>query len=346
MREARFPIFGGKPISEVLLATERVFHAVDEAEAKLRDIERAAPRGSDEAKRVHELSLGQAWSAIHSYRSFLQEVKDVDQDCLLITGDAGNGKSHLIGHLASEATKQGQPALLLLGEQFLDTRPPLTQICDLLHWDGSGNALLSALNIAAEHAEKPGLIFIDALNESRDRDLWRTQLHGLANAVRQFRHLRLVVSCRSDFTGLTLPQDILVSEASGFAVLEHDGLGDVLTDLVETYFNSFRISARHFPPLLSEFSNPLFLDTFCRAYEGRALPEGPLSLREVMKQRIKALSGKLERELDHEAANVREAIRKVAKLIGENGGQAIPADTARSVINHFSHDQTKVVLSW
>ena len=50
----------------------------------------------------------------------------------LMVGEAGTGKSHLLGDVVTKRKEQGEPTILILGEQFTSTSDPLTQIKEIL----------------------------------------------------------------------------------------------------------------------------------------------------------------------------------------------------------------------
>ena len=216
-------------------------------------------------------------------RSFLAHFICADRRKLFVVGAAGSGKSHLLANAVLEARKRGQPALIILGEHFLSSSEPLTQLLDKLGWESGATEFLSALNQSAEISGKPALLCIDALNESAERSLWRSHLNSFAKKIEPFNHVRLLVSCRSDFTQLTLPDALSKRADDSWAYFEHTGFGDGLFEAVATYFSGYGIQADHFPPLLEEFQNPLFLKTFCEAFENTRLPSDPITLDMVMK---------------------------------------------------------------
>ena len=274
--------------------------------------------------------------AIREWVDCLDRYREADHQCVLVRGDAGSGKSHLLAHCAVQARARNQPAILVLGEQFLDSQPPLVQLCQQVGWNGGADSLLMALNVAGSIAARPALLFIDALNESDQRRLWKSHLHLVAEEVRKYPHVRLVVSCRSDFVGITMPDGFKTGVPDNWGLIEHRGLGDVLAEVVARYFASYNIQSQHFPPLLDEFRNPLFLDTFCRAFENQSLPAGPITLQTVMERRITRLAEKIQQDIDCDEHHVRKAILALAKKICSNNGFAITETAARAAIEPHS----------
>ena len=269
-----------------------------------------------------------------------------DDSILLLSGEAGSGKSHLIADILTSAMNRSQPALLLLGEQYLSDDDPWTASAKILGWNQSTDELLAALDQEAVLAGRPALICIDALNESSQRRLWHSHLIQFAERVSRYSHVKLLVSCRSDFANITLPESIRPGSATSWPSLEHQGFGAELIDAIEVYFSEFNIEAAYFPPALAEFRNPLFLRVFCEAFKGQTLPHGPLGFDRVMGARIDRLCERVNDEIDCDPEDTRAAIRAIAKELGERGGRPIPRKLARDcTIAHFPNRDTSGSLS-
>src|SRR5206468_4175820 len=100
-----------------------------------------------------------------------------------------------------------------------------------------------------------------------------------------------------------------------------------------SYFSGYRIQSKHFPPLLAEFRNPLFLKTFCEAFEGSSLPDGPITLAAVMEARIQKLCDRLVHDIDCPNDTTRQAISVVAELVERAVGQPVPRSELRPVMD-------------
>lgn len=274
-----------------------------------------------------------AWDALHRFKSFLNQYSCVSSQKLIVIGEAGVGKSHLLARAVNDARKQGNAAILLLGEYFLSTTEPWEQVIAKLGWSGTVEELLSSLNSAAEIAGVPALICIDALNESAERSLWKSHLNGFSKRLEKFPKVRLMVSCRKDFVQLTLPDSVAKGQDYTWSKFEYQGFGDELFDAVATYFSGYNIQSDHFPPLLDEFRNPLFLKTFCEAYENEKLPSGPVALDTVMKRKVAKLCNKLVRDIDCPETVSRTAIDLAAELIEKSDHLRISKSELRPKID-------------
>lgn len=264
---------------------------------------------------------------------FAARFECADACRVLTLGPAGSGKSHLFANLVVVAQSAGQPALLLLGEYFLSSEEPWRQLAARVGWDSDISDLLAALHHAAEVAGRPALLCIDALNESTDRKLWRSHLHAFAARLADYPNIRLIVSCRDDFASLTLPTPIAERREPSWSFIDHEGFGENIFEAVASYFSGYRIRSRHFPPLLAEFRNPLFLKTFCEAFEDSSLPNGPITLSAVMKARIQKVCDRLLHDIDCPKDTTRRAIAVVAEMIENATGQPVPRSILRPAVD-------------
>lgn len=101
-----------------------------------------------------------------------REVTLANATRLVVTGDAGVGKSHLLADVAQHHIAQGFPAVLMLGSTFADA-DPWRQVAEQLGIVNlSPDAILGALDSAGEASGTRALIMIDALNERNGIAVW------------------------------------------------------------------------------------------------------------------------------------------------------------------------------
>ncbi len=304
------------------------------AAAKVIRTKNAAPSTQrDDRPNHHHHYLDKGLSAINHLNGFLQEFGCFDQRLLLLTGAAGTGKSHVLARFIEEMKSREQPALFLLGEYFTAGSEPWGQLVAKLGWTGSADQLLAALNHAAEARGAPAVIAIDALNESVHREVWLSHLRSFAAGLAPWPWVRLVVSCRSDFVPLTVPQAIAEHRDPTWGYADHNGFEEETFTAVSRYFSSYNIRVRDFPPLLPEFGNALFLKTFAEAFENDEIPTGSLTLDRVMQQRLAVTARQIQRAIDCPEDTTRAALDTFAESVRLNRWQPLPIATARSVID-------------
>lgn len=337
----RWPQSGYPAIRPLNDTCSLVIEACNTLERKLHGLnhtakEKLAKKQGKNANYVH----GPYDSLIYALRQLadtLAELWDATNLCvtaddskLLLLGEAGSGKSHLIADLVTSAMSRSQPVLLLLGERYLGDGDPWTATIGCIGWNHSPDDLLAALDQEGRIAGRPALLCIDALNESAHRRLWQSHLIEFADRVSRFPFVKLLVSCRSDFARITLPEAIRRGTTTSWPNVLHQGYGTEVIEAIEVYFSQFRIQAPYFPPTLAEFRNPLFLRVFCEAFEGKALPPGPLGLDQVMRARIDRLCTQIKKEIDCDPEDTRAALMAIAKDLARNGGRPILRKDARA----------------
>ena len=292
------------------------------------------------AQRISTLSyqrekIDKSLNRISSLLTFIEEHAGLARQYLIVKGEAGSGKSHLLANFVQELEERGQCALLLLGEYFTDTSEPWGQLVQRIGWHETSDDLLAALNYAGEVSGVPSIILIDALNESSHRQVWFNHVTGFASRIRNWPWVRLAISCRSDFLQLTLPPRIAQGGDPDWTVLEHRGFAEATFKAVTRYFQSYGVLARDFPPLLTEFENPLFLRTFSEAFANSEIPSGPLSLDRVMQRRIEVACTAIEKVIDCPRDSTRSALEWLAGQIESNSWQPISQPEARRGIDGF-----------
>lgn len=262
--------------------------------------------------------------------------QSADDQKLLLHGEAGSGKSHLIADLVTAAKGRSQPVLLLLGERYLEAGDPWQATVKLLGWEYTPDDLLAALDQEALLTGRPALVCIDALNESEHRKFWKSHLIHFADRASRYSRVKILVSCRSDFLQITVPESVLPGKESSWYSLIHRGYGEEVIEAIQIYFEASNVQASHFPPALSEFRNPLFLKIFCEAFEGQPLPTGPIGLDKVMNARIARLGEQIEEEINCDPEDTRDALHAIAGEIAKNGGKPLPRrQTKKITLEYF-----------
>jgi hypothetical protein len=211
----------------------------------------------------HQLS--ELSDASYVLRSSLQErYLSAERSCsFFLFGEAGIGKSHLLGSIAQQAIADGRVAILILG-QHLDNRSVWGQVTNRLGLSYiDPDVFLQALSAAAEATSKRGLILIDALNEGAGITLWRNELAEFIGRIGKHKNLAVVFSCRTDYTKYVIPENLKETVPSfyvrGFVTQEEQSRA------ARIYLKKRGISQPNIPWLAAEFVNPLFLRSACIA---------------------------------------------------------------------------------
>jgi len=284
-----------------------------------------------EGKQAHEQLQHTLWNlrnALYDMRTALRGAlwSRVNDRAVLVYGDGGIGKSHLLADVTAYQLEKGRPALLLLGQHFTDG-DPWPQIIKHLDLPAgtARDAFLGALDAAGQAAGVRALLLIDALNERQGARLWRDRLAGFLHDAARFPHIAVVLSCRTTYLNAVILDDLTEDRLPR---LEHQGFGD---DDARAY-----LKARHFvlpgtPFPAPEFGSPLFLKTCCDALEKdgvRAFPRGLRGTTALFGFYTSAVTKQINARLglSDRRRIVPKAIDALASLMVEAGEERVPVD--------------------
>ena len=195
---------------------------------------------------------------------------------IILAGDGGVGKSHLIADYIDNCDSLGQTSLLLLGQQFSAGMDVLAILPTLLGCDITYHELFDIFEAIACTQKSRVLICIDALNEGAGVTFWNSVLGGLVDFLKEFPHIGLLVSVRTQYEdSLFDGQDTLRAQMQR---IEHFGFTTVEHDAMHQYFSFYGITIDPVVFPISEFRNPLFLRLFCTANRNTHISLGDISL--------------------------------------------------------------------
>ncbi|MBB6240525.1 hypothetical protein HDC90_005203 [Pedobacter sp. AK013] len=310
-------------LSAKLLISAQTAEEIEDALYELRNKKEAETGIKDYYSRPHSNDIGD----INSFKASLREFNDflgsvtcllANNPYLLITGKAGNGKSHLLADIVEKRNEKGQHSLLLLGENFTNADMPWTQILSnqLRKNQVDEFVFLGALNAKAESERARIVVFIDAINEGNGRKVWPKRLKSFIQSFQNYPWLGLVLSIRTSFEKLIAPTDDI--DTNLIVRINHNGFSGVEYAAVKRYFNHYKITQPSAPLLNPEFQNPLFLKLFCKSLSDRKLyemPPGYGGITSVIDYFLDSVNLKLARpeELDYDEKRplVRRAVEKL-----------------------------------
>lgn len=270
----------------------------------------------------------------------------------IIEGEAGSGKSHLMAVEVEAALKAGEPAVMLLGTDFLHGDEPGVQIARRFDLVGmTSERLLGALGAAAAARGTRALICIDALNEGGGTRYWRDRLAGFAAEVRRNPRLVLCVSCRDVYAERVFTPAARKGAAQivieGFETEEEQERAAIV------YMDRRRITRPASPWLPPEFMNPLFLRTTCVALERKGQRQFPLGLRgarEMLRFYLEAAATTLDTQYDGTEELVAPLLKAVLDIAGSMAAARvdyIERRTAAKILNAaFESYEPPIERTW
>lgn len=202
------------------------------------------------------------------------EIELLQHPILLVDGDAGVGKSHLLANEVETHIGNGDPALFFPA-RVLDhgDRPERDLLRYLDIGDFRFETFLAALQAAALASGRPVLFVIDGINESLFARGWESGLPSLITQIKKFNRIALCVSIRSSYRELCIRTGLEITRIS------HHGFRGHLGEAAKEYLDRNGIERPSAPIFgLNEILyNPLFLSTavdFMKATDQVSFPRG------------------------------------------------------------------------
>lgn len=234
--------------------------------------------------------LNQNRTLIDEYIHYINsnEIKSVNNPFILLDGEGGIGKSHLLANTISKRNCEGKKSLLFLGQHFKEGDNPLEAILKMLELDCTSDQFFKELNRIAENDKSRIIIFIDALNEGSGKKIWKEYLAGIIEKIKSYPWIGLVVSIRTEYVeNLLNDNDSLMSNLVRVA---HSGFSTVEYDAIKKYFNFYEIPYSDIPFTNQEFRNPLFLRLLCEGFKKKTIDLDNISFNDVYKNYLSVMN--------------------------------------------------------
>lgn len=196
-----------------------------------------------------------------------EEAALIQDKILIVTGEAGMGKSQLFATTVQQIMSEGGYALLLLGHHYTSSSDIRAQIIEKFGFNYGFQVFLNILDTMGETENKNIYIFIDAINETSDRNVWKNGLTGLISEVARRKHIKLVLSVRTGYENLVFEEKTLEKFHNGEILqIIHHGFRDESVKATKEFLDFYNIPFSPSDLLNYEMTNPLFLTLYCKTY--------------------------------------------------------------------------------
>jgi hypothetical protein len=250
---------------------------------------------------------------------------------MLLVGEAGLGKTHLVCSVAEKRVASGLPTIVLLGQQF-DEGEPWNQIVRLVGLSCDRDTFLGALDAIGESAGCRTLIMIDAINDGPGIRIWQNHLAAMLSHLRSYPSVGIAITIRTAyFDQPGFPMQQLVP-------IVHHGFAGVANAATRHFFQTYGLAEPNVPMLDPEFDSPLFLKLICRALRDsnlHELPYGLVGVSAIFKFVLDETNKRLAQKLDYAPSDqlVRNAVRRIGELLAESSSEFLPLDIAKRELN-------------
>jgi len=198
--------------------------------------------------------------------SFLDRQLFIGKKYMLVKGEAGNGKSQLLGFMAKQLMDEHAPAILILGQSINGDHNIWRQICHYFcQQQIDEQQFLEILEKKGRMAGRPVMIFIDAINEGKGIRLWNREFNDFIAALDPYKFIKVVLSYRNSYER-ALFKNMEIDQSH---VIEHFGFRGVEREAVKFFFEEAKIPVPVIPYYSMQFGNPLFLRLFTLLYKSR-----------------------------------------------------------------------------
>ena len=259
----------------------------------------------------------------------------INSDVLIVTGEAGTGKTHLLCDVAENRIKQKLPTVILMGQRFLTKEDPWKQVLDQLDLSSSSaDVFVGALEAATQAADSRALLIIDAINEGEGDAIWPAHLAPFLARLQRSPWIGVVLSVRTPYLERVVTPEVLESAQK----VEHRGFAESTYEAVMRYCEQFDLEFPTTPLLRPEFDNPLFLRTLCEGLRSNGqsrFPVGAEGITQVFDKYLNGVNKDIAKslDLDPRTATVRRALDGFAAALAERGTRWLPQSVAQSLIN-------------
>lgn len=277
--------------------------------------------------------------------SFLESPASLaaEHGTLFLTGDAGQGKTHLFCDTGKRAIDAQRPAVVLLGGQFPGRNVWSAIATQFGVGDIGSEALVGGMQAAAEASGSPFLLFIDALNEAAEPQAWQEELPALLAELSKSPWIDIGLSIRSSFLPVVMPPGNRLPE---LARVDHPGFGGRELEATELFFDYFGIQQPRVPLLTPEFTNPLFLKLYCEGLKGLGLtapPDGESHISDVFARFLdwkeQLIVSRL--KLDPQTKPVAKALDHFSQAMVASGKDQLPYESAADLVDQFAPGRTE-----
>lgn len=265
-------LLGKEVVALDMTELDRIVKAIHECVDLVMDhINAIGSEVDDKEKKELIYKLNQSSSANGDFEDFLESgyLNLAVNPQLIIYGDAGIGKSHMLADFIDKELKNGKPNIFVLGTHLNSDEPPWYQIINhIFRLKCNEDEVLGALNAKAEARRERILFVIDAINEGKGKIFWPNHIRSFLRRFQDYPWVAVVLSVRTTYKNLLIDEPL---ENHAITKIQHRGFEGVEYEAALAFFSEYGLDLPSTPLLNPEFSNPLFLYMFCRGLASRSL---------------------------------------------------------------------------
>ncbi|MCY3940576.1 MAG: hypothetical protein OXG29_05770 [Gammaproteobacteria bacterium] len=217
-------------------------------------------------------AIDRCLAIVRNEKEYIQTpaFKALSDPNLLVRGEWGTGKTHLLCDFTQDRINRRQATVLVLAKNIQGS--VVGEICSRIDPSQTAADVFDQLEeLASETAERV-VVVLDGVNEGR-RPEWRKAITTLQAFVADGPNIGLIVSCRTPFETIAIKQ----KDLEKFHEVMHFGFDDQEFDAQAAFFQHYNLPLPEVPLLDREFSRPLTLKLICQSLQnltGNKLAQG------------------------------------------------------------------------
>lgn len=217
-------------------------------------------------------AIGQCLAVVNNEKEFIQSAafKVLFDPQLLVSGEWGTGKTHLMCDVTQDRIGRGQATILVLAKNFQGG--VVAEICARIEAGRTTVEVFDQLEELAHDNRERGIVILEGVNEGSRRE-WREAVASVQALVAGRPNIGLIVTCRTPFEHLAIAH----KDLEKFHKVIHFGFDDKGFDAQAAFFQYFNLPLPEVPLLDREFSRPLTLKLICQSLQdltGKKLAKG------------------------------------------------------------------------
>ena len=242
-------------------------------EAKLQPADKGTGASSaHNTIRANINDIGRCLAVVREEKEYIQSqaFKVLSNPNLLVTGEWGTGKTHLLCDFTRDRLGRSRATVLVLAKNFQGS--VVAEICSRLEQGCNAVEVFDRLEELAYEAGERAVVMVDGVNEGR-RPEWQEAITTLQALVADRPNIGLIVTCRTPFEPIAIKR----KDLENFHKVMHLGFDDQEFDAQAAFFRYYNLPLPEVPLLDREFSRPLTLKLICQSLRnltGKKLARG------------------------------------------------------------------------
>lgn len=217
-------------------------------------------------------ALGRCSAIVRDEEEYIQSAAFhvLSDPQLLVSGEWGTGKTHLLCDVTQHRVSRGQATLLVLAKNFNGSI--VAEISERIETGRTAIEVFDRLEELAKENGERTVVIVDGVNEGRRRE-WREAVTSLKALIEGRPGIGLIVTCRTPLE----PVAISPNDLQKFHRVMHRGFDDQEFDAQAAFFEYYNLPLPEVPLLDREFSRPLTLKLICQSLQnltGKKLAQG------------------------------------------------------------------------